>query len=84
MQVAGSLTTILARGVAPNNIGPGLISPDISGGTGTLWQAWFWVGLICNLSLCLGFLYEKIRTLLRPQLTSTRSKFYRKEQLQKP
>ncbi|KAI5360905.1 putative glycosyl hydrolase, family 13, catalytic domain, starch synthase, catalytic [Septoria linicola] len=55
MQVIGSATTMLARGVAPNRIGPGPISPDISGGVDTLWQPWFWVGLIANLALCVGF-----------------------------
>lgn len=54
-QVLGSVATIVARAVAPNRIGPGPISPDISGGLGTLWQAWFWVGLACNLLVCVGF-----------------------------
>jgi alpha-1,3-glucan synthase len=54
-QVLGSIATIVARAVAPNKIGPGPISPDISGGIGSIWQAWFWVGLVCNLLICLGF-----------------------------
>ena len=54
-QVLGSVATIVARAVAPNKIGPGPISPDISGGVGAIWQAWFWVGLACNLTICLGF-----------------------------
>ena len=54
-QVLGSIATIVARAVAPNKIGPGPISPDISGGVGTMWQAWFWIGLACNLAICLGF-----------------------------
>ena len=54
-QVLGSLATIAARAFAPNKIGPGPISPDISGGAGAIWQTWFWVGLICNLAICLGF-----------------------------
>lgn len=55
MQVLGSLATIASRAVGPNRIGPGPISPDISGGLGTLAQAWFWVGLFANLLVCVGF-----------------------------
>jgi alpha-1,3-glucan synthase len=54
-QVLGSIATIVARAVAPNKIGPGPISPDVSGGVGSLWQAWFWVGLAANLLVCVGF-----------------------------
>ena len=54
-QVIGSVFTIIARAVAPNKIGPGPISPDISGGVGAMWQAWFWIGLVLNLSIALGF-----------------------------
>lgn len=54
-QVIGSVATIVARAVGPNRLGPGPISPDVTGGIHTLWQPWFWVGLILNLSVCLGF-----------------------------
>ncbi|KXT07823.1 hypothetical protein AC579_7083 [Pseudocercospora musae] len=54
-QVLGSLATMLGRAVAPNRLGPGPISPDISGGIGALASAWFWIGLIANLALCVGF-----------------------------
>lgn len=54
-QVLGSVATMVARACAPNNIGPGAISPDISKGIGQIWQAWFWVGLVCNLGVCVGF-----------------------------
>jgi alpha-1,3-glucan synthase len=54
-QVIGSAVTILARGVAPNKIGPGLVSPDISGGIDALWEPWFWCGLAAQLLLCVGF-----------------------------
>lgn len=66
-QVFGSVATIVARAVAPNKIGPGPISPDISGGVGAIWQAWFWVGLVSNLLLCVGFykFYRK-EQLLKP------------------
>jgi len=66
-QVLGSVFTMVARAVAPNRIGPGPISPDISGGLGSLWTPWFWVGLVCNLLLCVGFykFYRK-EQLLKP------------------
>lgn len=54
-QMVGTLATILARAAAPNRIGPGPISPDISGGISAIWEAWFWVALVANLLLCLGF-----------------------------
>lgn len=54
-QVLGSVATMVARACAPNRIGPGPISPDISKGVGEVWQAWFWVGLLCNLGICVGF-----------------------------
>lgn len=46
---------MVGRAVAPNRIGPGPISPDISGGISTIWQAWFWIGLAFNLFICVGF-----------------------------
>ncbi|RMZ83748.1 hypothetical protein DV738_g938, partial [Chaetothyriales sp. CBS 135597] len=54
-QVIGSIFTMIARAVAPNKIGPGPISPDITGGVGAIWQAWFWIGLVLNLAIALGF-----------------------------
>ncbi|RMZ85978.1 hypothetical protein DV737_g212, partial [Chaetothyriales sp. CBS 132003] len=54
-QVIGSIFTMIARAVAPNKIGPGPISPDISAGVHTIWQAWFWIGLVLNLAIALGF-----------------------------
>ena len=54
-QCVGSVATILARAVAPNRLGPGPISPDLSGGISNLWTAWFWVALAANLLLCVGF-----------------------------
>ena len=44
-QVIGSVATILAKAVAPNRLGPGPISPDISGGWGGVANAWFWIAL---------------------------------------
>lgn len=54
-QVLGSVATMVARACAPNNIGPGPISPDVSGGFASIFSAWFWVGLIANLSICVGY-----------------------------
>lgn len=55
-QVLGSMATMIARAVAPNNIGPGPISPNISKGLWTMNEAWFWIGLAANLGVCVGFL----------------------------
>ncbi len=54
-QVLGSIATMVARACAPNKIGPGPISPDISGNVSNIWQAWFWIGLILNLMICFGY-----------------------------
>ena len=67
-QVLGSIATMLARAVAPNNIGPGDVFPDFSGGFSSgLSKAWFWVALGMQLIICVGFFT-----------------FFRKEQLSKP
>lgn len=66
-QVLGSVATIVARACAPNKIGPGPISPDISGSVSTIWQAWFWVGLALNLSVCFGyFMFYRKEQLSKP------------------
>ncbi|KAK5088183.1 Cell wall alpha-1,3-glucan synthase ags1 [Lithohypha guttulata] len=54
-QVLGSIATMVSRASAPNRIGPGPISPDVSKGVGEIWQVWFWIGLVCNLGVCVGF-----------------------------
>lgn len=48
-QVFGSIATICARAFAPNKIGPGPISPDITAGADALGNAWFWIALIFQL-----------------------------------
>lgn len=54
-QVLGSIATILARATAPNKIGPGDVFPDFSAGFSEgLGKAWFWVGLIFQLLICVG------------------------------
>lgn len=55
-QVLGSIATIAARASAPNKLGPGPIFPDPSQGAGhVLGSAWFWVVLLLNLGLCVGY-----------------------------
>jgi alpha-1,3-glucan synthase len=67
-QVIGSITTIVARASAPNNVGPGDVFPDFSEGLGTVFsKPWFWVGLGTQIIVCVGFF-----------------KFFRKEQISKP
>ncbi|KAK3376860.1 alpha-1,3-glucan synthase [Lasiosphaeria ovina] len=55
-QVIGSIATIVARASAPNNVGPGDVFPDFSEGiTAGLAKPWFWVALILQLVICVGF-----------------------------
>lgn len=54
-QVLGSIATICARAFAPNRLGPGDISPDISGGVSAIWTAWFWIALFFQILICAGF-----------------------------
>lgn len=56
-QVLGSIATICARGFAPNSIGPGPISPDISGGLSAIWEPWFFISLFFNLLICGKFAF---------------------------
>ncbi|KAL4964121.1 alpha-1,3-glucan synthase Ags2 [Aspergillus stella-maris] len=55
-QVLGSIATICARAFAPNNIGPGPISPNVTDGAGAVANAWFWIALFFQLLICAGFL----------------------------
>ncbi|KAG8157720.1 hypothetical protein KVR01_012382 [Diaporthe batatas] len=55
-QVLGSLATIAGRATAPDNLGPGPVFPDLSQGAGhVLGSAWFWVVLLLNLGICVGY-----------------------------
>ncbi|KAL8766393.1 MAG: hypothetical protein Q9209_006827 [Squamulea sp. 1 TL-2023] len=55
-QMLGSIATILARATAPNKIGPGDIFPDFSAGYADgLGKGWFWVALVFQLLICVGF-----------------------------
>ena len=54
-QVVGSIFTIVARATAPNNIGPGTVFPDFSAGVSGLYEASFWLCLVFQLVICVGF-----------------------------
>ncbi|KAF2804995.1 alpha-1,3-glucan synthase Ags2 [Mytilinidion resinicola] len=55
-QVLGSVATILARATAPDKVGPGDVFPDFSAGLlQGLDKPWFWVALVCQGSICVGF-----------------------------
>lgn len=55
-QVIGSIATILARATAPDNVGPGNVFPDFSvDWKAGLAQADFWIALLFQLVVCVGF-----------------------------
>lgn len=54
-QVLGSIATIVARACAPDSNGPGDVFPNLVLGLGGLGKAWFWIALICNLLIPVGF-----------------------------
>lgn len=56
-QVLGSVATMVARGTAPDRDGPGSVFPNLvlEGGEG-LRRAGFWLGLLGQVAVCLGFL----------------------------
>jgi hypothetical protein len=59
-QVLGSIATILARAIAPDNIGPGPVFPDFSGYNlgdplNGLKNAWFYIGLFSQIVICVGY-----------------------------
>ena len=55
-QVLGSVATIVARATAPNKLGPADVFPDFTRGAYPgITKAWFWVGLIFQLFICVGF-----------------------------
>ncbi|KAI3390844.1 hypothetical protein diail_8547 [Diaporthe ilicicola] len=55
-QVVGSVFTMVARAVAPDKTGPGPVFPNLAL---NLWEgvnnAWFWVPLLLQLLVCVGF-----------------------------
>ncbi len=54
-QVLGSVATIVARATAPDKDGPGTVFPNLVLGSGGLQQAGFWVGLLFQGLICVGF-----------------------------
>jgi alpha-1,3-glucan synthase len=55
-QAIGSVATIVARATAPDKTGPGDVFPDFSSGAYPgVTKAWFWVALILQLCIPLGF-----------------------------
>jgi alpha-1,3-glucan synthase len=59
-QVLGSIATILARAIAPDNVGPGDVFPDFShyrpGDTLEVFQKpWFYIGLFSQIVICVGY-----------------------------
>jgi alpha-1,3-glucan synthase len=54
-QAAGSVMTAIARACAPNNVGPGPIFPNVLISASVMLNAWFWIGLLLNCSICIGF-----------------------------
>src|SRR5271155_2166719 len=71
-QILGAIATILARAVAPDNLGPGDVFPDLSyyrvGDPGDIFQKpWFYIGLFCQLLICVGYFlfFRKVPISLR-------------------
>jgi alpha-1,3-glucan synthase len=54
-QVVGSVATILARATAPNRLGPGPVFPNLALSTDGLGNAIFWVALLLQGLVCVGF-----------------------------
>lgn len=54
-QIVGALTTILARMLAPHRTGPMPVFPNMAAEVAHL-GPWFWVALLCQLLVCVGFL----------------------------
>lgn len=54
-QVLGSIATILARLTAPDNTGPGPVFPNFALSADGLGTASFWLGLLMQLVICVGF-----------------------------
>jgi len=50
-QVLGSLATICARAFAPDRLGPGDVFPNLAMSLSGLGKPWFWIALICQLSI---------------------------------
>lgn len=60
-QGIGAFVTILARMVAPHNTGPLPVFPNLAAEERQL-GVWFWVGLLCQIVVCVGFLKVRYRS----------------------
>ena len=66
-QVVGSIATIIARADGLNSVGPGPTFPNIAGGLEGLGNAWFWICLLCQLAIPIGyFIYFRKEQLTKP------------------
>ncbi|KAI9835518.1 MAG: hypothetical protein M1819_001969 [Sarea resinae] len=54
-QVIGSVGTILARATAPDKVGPGSVFPNLALGASGLNSGVFWISLLFQLVICVGF-----------------------------
>jgi alpha-1,3-glucan synthase len=54
-QALGGLATIVARAVAPDRDGPGPVFPNLTISMAGFGNAWFWVAVVCQVGLCVGF-----------------------------
>lgn len=55
-QLIGAAVTLIAKATAPDRNGPGPVFPDLSAGVvAGLSQPWFWVALVCQLAVPIGF-----------------------------
>ncbi|OQD89036.1 hypothetical protein PENANT_c003G00867 [Penicillium antarcticum] len=55
-QLIGTVTTLVARSTAPDRDGPGDVFPDFSAGIiEGISKPWFWIALICQLAIPVGF-----------------------------
>jgi hypothetical protein len=74
-QVLGSIATIVARAIAPDNVGPGDVFPDFSSyrpgdPLDVFKKAWFYIGLFSQILICVGYFlfFRKVTILLKEML----------------
>ena len=66
-QIIGSIATIIARADGLNSVGPGPTFPNIAGGLSGLGNAWFWICLLFQLAIPIGyFRYFRKEQLSKP------------------
>ena len=55
-QILGTVITMIAKASAPDRDGPGDVFPDFSAGVmNAIDKPWFWIALVCQLLIPLGF-----------------------------